>query len=1096
MGKTLLECYQILGLNVDATQDEVKKTYKKLALECHPDKKPDDPDATSRFQQFGHAYHRIKSAHEKDYKDDGGNDDGFDWKMFFAAMFSDELYSRRGPCRCERCGREYMVDDDDDDSLSSSSETENCEDNSFTEEEMAQFRKFDSLKEQREFNKQLYCAPKAKSAKQLKAEQWRRQKEISNIAEEIEMKKKTDEKKLAKAEKQTTNSHIDDGVIRASGLDIGIKQTSDNNKPQHNQKNTSKKKKKRKDRHRKKQDQDPEPLKEKKILTQPTNPIPSLRQPKNIPLSTSVTSAKSSLDHCTSFQINMLPEHACSSSHPLTRPIPKPQRPPQPSKSGSGWARNSTQRQQSQYEMQQLQPSTEEEELRQLEIAIQMSKRQAEIEESSRLLTALEEELLRKQKLQQQQWNTTVSGQEMLGANTLDPISTSSRITSPDIPLQHESCEEMTSKELLEVMEHKTVLREENSAEAQGDWVQVPLNKTKSESCSVGFQNQAFLVLSSSDMENRDMSVENVSQEQHLSQSAPDLHKRKSFDIGAVRLNNSDSAIFHIKEPLNMCPYGRNCCLGKTCTFSHPPPIKKVSPLKTKPTILSSNAPRNVANKVIGTGSGPVQSQEETRVNDDETTPGHSRQHNSSEWDGIDVVACNSNSLDINKQTKNFQTGNTSKTPLSVRFADLTKSQASQCSGKPDSGETILASKNMDDCKTESCDTKFPDKKYTEPDVTNVSNNVSNILESDDWDTELDSDQQDDARNTVCQAGQKYQPEIWETMGISGKLLGPDTNHSSLGQAGNVTPKYKQPTDIPQHNQQASFLYPQLITGSGADVPGVACASQGYPFSGTRMPHQANWPTQQGTKAVPSSMPSLPSMPGPAFQVPQLAGMVIPGFTGLPELPFLGFLGMPPLQNTNFGTKNSLPPTLAAQSSNIQNITNAQNKQFDQTLKGLPSTTSISTSIATGIPSEFCDTKAQKEPMIDNVPPYTYSSLPMDGTSPVLSPLALQMYYQTLLQMQMEALKVNIPAVPSIPGILPSTAINLNATMMGARGVGDGTGQNPISNAKAEGASAQDVRRPTSGHYPMYAEGILPAILPRASWSSGTQGARKKERAL
>ncbi|MDX1660116.1 MAG: molecular chaperone DnaJ [Nitriliruptorales bacterium] len=48
--------YAVLGVSEDASQDEIKKAYRKLARENHPDATPDDPQAEQRFKEVGEAY--------------------------------------------------------------------------------------------------------------------------------------------------------------------------------------------------------------------------------------------------------------------------------------------------------------------------------------------------------------------------------------------------------------------------------------------------------------------------------------------------------------------------------------------------------------------------------------------------------------------------------------------------------------------------------------------------------------------------------------------------------------------------------------------------------------------------------------------------------------------------------------------------------------------------------------------------------------------------------------------------------------------------------------------------------------------------------
>lgn len=51
--------YEILGIGPDATQDEIKKAYRKKARENHPDLNPDDPGAAERMNKVNEAYDRL-----------------------------------------------------------------------------------------------------------------------------------------------------------------------------------------------------------------------------------------------------------------------------------------------------------------------------------------------------------------------------------------------------------------------------------------------------------------------------------------------------------------------------------------------------------------------------------------------------------------------------------------------------------------------------------------------------------------------------------------------------------------------------------------------------------------------------------------------------------------------------------------------------------------------------------------------------------------------------------------------------------------------------------------------------------------------------
>lgn len=90
--------YDALQVPPTATELEIKKAYRKLAIKLHPDKNPGDETAHAKFQEIGEAYQvlsdsQLRAAYDKYGKEKAKPDTGFeDPSEFFTMIFGGDAF--------------------------------------------------------------------------------------------------------------------------------------------------------------------------------------------------------------------------------------------------------------------------------------------------------------------------------------------------------------------------------------------------------------------------------------------------------------------------------------------------------------------------------------------------------------------------------------------------------------------------------------------------------------------------------------------------------------------------------------------------------------------------------------------------------------------------------------------------------------------------------------------------------------------------------------------------------------------------------------------------------------------------------------------
>ncbi len=57
--------YETLGVDKNASQDDIKKSYRKIAIKYHPDKNPGDKDAEEHFKEAAEAYEVLSNPDKR-----------------------------------------------------------------------------------------------------------------------------------------------------------------------------------------------------------------------------------------------------------------------------------------------------------------------------------------------------------------------------------------------------------------------------------------------------------------------------------------------------------------------------------------------------------------------------------------------------------------------------------------------------------------------------------------------------------------------------------------------------------------------------------------------------------------------------------------------------------------------------------------------------------------------------------------------------------------------------------------------------------------------------------------------------------------------
>ena len=87
--------YEVLGVSKDASADEIKKAYRKKAMQYHPDRNPGDKEAEEKFKEAAEAYDVLSNPDKKARYDQFGMA-GMDGAYGQGGMNMDDIFSQFG----------------------------------------------------------------------------------------------------------------------------------------------------------------------------------------------------------------------------------------------------------------------------------------------------------------------------------------------------------------------------------------------------------------------------------------------------------------------------------------------------------------------------------------------------------------------------------------------------------------------------------------------------------------------------------------------------------------------------------------------------------------------------------------------------------------------------------------------------------------------------------------------------------------------------------------------------------------------------------------------------------------------------------------